>query len=193
MDGDKETGVEQKSWEAGAALSQRKQPPKQPNPPKGHRPHFTKGYGVDRKATEGILPWSFVTERMASSRNYWVATTRPDGRPHAAPVWGLWFEDRFYFGTDPRSVKGRNLGKNPSMMVHLESGDEVVILEGAAGLLDDPPLLRRLVDEYDAKYKVRPAGFYYMDVSKAFAWREKDFTTSATRWVFKETKRRSSR
>jgi hypothetical protein len=154
--------------------------------PKGGRPRFTKGYGIDPKAQEGILPWSYVAERMAASRSYWVATTRPDGRPHVAPVWGIWLDGRFYFGTDPDSVKGLNLRHKPNMVVHLESGDEVVIIEGVARLLDDPDLIKRYANEYDLKYKVRPEGGYYLDASKAFAWREQDFTRTATRWVFRQ-------
>jgi hypothetical protein len=87
------------------------------------------GYGI-RPDGEGILPWSFVDERMANARNYWVATTRPDGRPHAMPLSGVWIDGSFCFGTGPGSRKARNLAENPHLVVHSESGDEVVILEG---------------------------------------------------------------
>ena len=46
-------------------------------------------YGVP-EGEEDMLPWSHVEERMLGPRNYWVATVRPDGRPHAVPVWGVW-------------------------------------------------------------------------------------------------------
>lgn len=32
---------------------------------------------------EEMLPWAPALERLATARNYWLATTRPDGRPHA--------------------------------------------------------------------------------------------------------------
>ena len=51
------------------------------------RPHIP-GYGIPTH-TEGLLPWSFALERLEKARNYWVATTRPDGRPHTVPVWGV--------------------------------------------------------------------------------------------------------
>lgn len=66
------------------------------------------------------------------ARNYWVVTTRSDGKPHSVPVWSIWLDETFYFGTDRRSRKGRNLATNPGLVVHLESGDDVVILEGVA-------------------------------------------------------------
>jgi hypothetical protein len=98
------------------------------------------GYGIHPDG-EGILPWSFVDKRMSSARNYWVSTTRSDGRPHAAPVWGVWLDGAFYFGTGSASRKARNLAKSPNVVVHLESGDEVVIFEGGAEEVADPALL----------------------------------------------------
>jgi PPOX class probable F420-dependent enzyme len=146
------------------------------------------GYGIDR-TTEGLLPWGYVSERMAGAHNYWVGTTRPDGRPHIAPVWGLWLDEAFYFSSDPTSRKGRNLAASPEVVVHLESGDEVVILEGTVELVKDEATLTRFADAYDAKYQVRPDtsdpafGFYRLRPRVAFAWRERDFPQSATRWL----------
>jgi len=55
-----------------------------------------------------------------------------DGLPHAVPVWGVWVDGALYFGTDRRSRKARNLATNQGAVVHLESGDDAVILEGFA-------------------------------------------------------------
>ena len=41
-------------------------------------------------------------------------------------------EGALYFGTGRRSVKGRNLSRGPELVVHLESADDLVILEGEA-------------------------------------------------------------
>jgi hypothetical protein len=60
----------------------------------------------------------------------WLGTTRPDDRPHVMPVWGVWIDDIVYFGTAPDSVKALNLASNPAAVVHLESGNDVVIVEG---------------------------------------------------------------
>ena len=153
------------------------------------RPRMPASYGVDPTALEGTLPWDYVRERMASARNYWVGTTRPDSRPHAAPVWGVWLDEALYFSTSPSSRKGLNLGANPAVVVHLESGDEVVIIEGTVEAVDDPTLLARMADVYEAKYQFRPdatgdAIVYRLRPRVAFAWRERDFPSSATRWSF---------
>ena len=70
------------------------------------------GYGISDSA-EGILPWSWAAERLSQAHNYFVATARPDGRPHVMPVWGLWLDDAFYFSTGASSRKARNLAANP--------------------------------------------------------------------------------
>ena len=149
-------------------------------------------YGVDRTATEGMIPWNVVGNRLASARNYWVGTTRPDGRPHAAPVWGVWLDETFYFATDPTSRKGRNLAARPELVVHLESGDDVVILEGTAEVVTDGSLLVQFANAYEAKYQIRPdvdtaaPGVYRLRPRVAFAWLETDFLRTATRWFFED-------
>ena len=97
-----------------------------------------------------------VADKIAASRNYWIASTRPDGRPHAMPVWGVWVDAQLLFGTDRMSTKGRNIAANPAVVVHLESGDDVVVLEGKPREVTDASLLALFADAYDAKYAVRP-------------------------------------
>ncbi len=154
---------------------------------KSDRPHMP-GYGLqDPQPEAGLLPWSFVQERMANAWNYWVASVTPEGNPHAAPVWGIWVEDRFYFSTGASSRKGRNLAHNPEAVVHLESGDEAVILEGVVEAASPGPLFDELDRQYYDKYNVHLDAdnpVYGLAARKAFAWRERDFPTSATRWRF---------
>lgn len=150
------------------------------------RPVMPAGYGLAADDA-GELPWSAVAHQLESARNYWLVTTRPDGRPHAMPVWGLWYADRLVFSTDPASRKGRNLAANPAAVVHLESGDDVVVLEGRVGPFDGDP--GDFAARYDGKYGFRPdpdaaaQGVYTLRPSVALAWRERDFPTSATRWL----------
>jgi hypothetical protein len=46
-----------------------------------------------------LLPWSWAQQRLETARTYWIATTRPDSRPHCRPVWGVWLPDGFWFST----------------------------------------------------------------------------------------------
>lgn len=151
------------------------------------RPGFSPGYGIS-PSPDGLLDWSWAASRLAEARNYWVTTTRADGWPHAAPVWGVWHDDTLVFSTDPRSVKGRNLAARPEVVVHLESGDDVVICEGQVERLHERSELVAVNEVYTAKYGtgVDPDnpdhGVYRLRPSVVFAWREQDFPVSATRF-----------
>lgn len=160
--------------------------------PAANRPEMPASYGIQApESGSGLLPWSQVDERMATARNYWIGTTRPDGRPHTMPVWGLWLDGVFYFSTGRGSRKERNLTASPHLVVHLESGDDVVILEGVAKEIRDVALLTRYADAYEAKYQVRPDPgdvegnvTYVLRPHVVFAWQESDFPGGATRWRF---------
>jgi Pyridoxamine 5'-phosphate oxidase len=97
-----------------------------------------------------LLPWAWAEERLRAARNYWIATTRPDGRPHTRPVWGLWTPEGFLFSTG--SLARTNLQANPAITVHLEGGDEAIIVEGVADRLTDPAALQKMCDDYTRKY-----------------------------------------
>ncbi len=166
-------------------------------PPKPALPRMPKSYRLP--AAPGMQDrsgWDRITEALTRARNYWVCTARPDGRPHAMPVWGLWLGEVFYFVTDRESRKGRNLRVTPWMNVHLESGDDVVILEGRAEELTDPLALDLVAEAYESKYKWRldPRAShevtYQLRPHAAFTWQEKDFPNTATRWLFEETAER---
>jgi general stress protein 26 len=155
--------------------------------PARRRPPF-RDYGLATD-DEGLLPWEWAEERVVTARNYWLATTRHDGRPHAMPIWGVWLEGAFFFGTGGSSAKARNLDANPAVVLHLESGDETVIVEGTAELVHDADLTRRVNDVYEPKYGWRVDGpegsrLYAVRPRRAYAWAERDYTESATQFDF---------
>ena len=150
------------------------------------RPETEESYGIPESA-EGMLSWEFVAEKMAGDRNYWVTTTRPDGRPHARPVWGVWLDDTFHCGGGPKTRWVRNLAANPGIAVHRESGEEVVIIEGEAerltGETADAARLERIDDAYEEKYDVRHGTpVFAVRPDTVLAW--SDYPDDATRWEF---------
>ena len=166
-----------------------------PQPPnaKRIRPNMP-SYGIMPDVTDGMLSWGWVDERMEKSPNYWIATTRPDGRPHVVPVWGVWLENTLYFGSGRNSVKARNIANNHHTVVHLESGDETVIIEGILVESIESQDLKYTIDKaYAKKYppfdpsEEEDTGDsirYRLIPHKVMAWLEKDYPNTATYWVF---------
>ena len=154
--------------------------------PKASRPHMP-GYGMP-KGTKGLLPWSWAEERLRKSHNYYVMTVRPDGTPHAMPVWGIWADNRFYFSTGATSRKARNLAHNPSCVVCTEQSKEAVVVEGTAAAIDSPARIAELSPSYAKKYKgfaldPKMGPIFEVRPKVAFGLRESTFT-STTRWTF---------
>jgi nitroimidazol reductase NimA-like FMN-containing flavoprotein (pyridoxamine 5'-phosphate oxidase superfamily) len=150
----------------------------------------TPGYGFENatSAPGSRLPWQRVSEVIATARNYWIGTAGPDGRPHAAPVWGVWLDDLLYFSTGKESRKARNLALNPNTCIHIESpGGEIVIIEGRSREMSDASVLRPAWDLYNAKYSWNAEAypFYVMRPSIAYSFKE-DLGEAATRWQFAE-------
>lgn len=70
--------------------------------------------------------------RLETERNVWLATVRPDGRPHVAPVWFVYVDDRLWIGTGAGSVRVANLRSDPSFSAALEDGNRPLVAEGRA-------------------------------------------------------------
>jgi Pyridoxamine 5'-phosphate oxidase len=150
------------------------------------------GYGIRPvDAGGGPLPWSWAVERLERAHNYWLATSRPDGRPHLAAVWGVWLDGAFHFSTGGRSRKARNLAADARCVVTPEHAEEAVVLEGVADRVTDRRQLARLLAEYDRKYG---SGFPDPADNPVFAVaprvvfglieRDQEFSARATRWTF---------
>jgi hypothetical protein len=154
--------------------------------PTASRPGFATSYGVSTDA-DGMLEWSWASGRLERAHNYWLATTSAGGAPFVRPVWALWMQERLCFSTDPSSIKGRNLARDPRVSVNLDDGDEVVIVEGVAEQLP-PGLADAIPEAYKAKYNwevsVGEGGWYAIRPVRAYAWTEADFPSTATRFDF---------
>lgn len=156
------------------------------------RPHMTR-YGIAAGDT-GMIEWAWVDEQLTKARNYWIGTVTPEGKPHVMPVWGVWLDGVFYFGSDRESRKSKNIDAQPEIVVHLESGDDAVIVEGRAERITEAAQLDKLSAVYDAKYPGYTPDFksepdtviFAITPKKVFAWKESDFPNTATRWTADE-------
>jgi hypothetical protein len=70
-----------------------------------------------------------LDDRLITERNIWLATTRPNGKPHLVPIWFVWSAARAYICTPADSVKARNLAANPRASFALEDGNRPHIIE----------------------------------------------------------------
>lgn len=143
---------------------------------------------------ENDLSWGEVAERLAGARNYWLSSTSPDGAPHAAPVWGVVVGDVPYLYSERRTRKARNLAADPRLVVHLESGDDVVIVRGTVADLGHPGQVPDVVAALAAKYASPADRQYLPDAEPAFdvvyavrpqsamMWRLPDYEASQRRW-----------
>lgn len=137
-----------------------------------------------------MIDWPFVTERLARARSYWLATVRPDGRPHAAPVWGVFVEDDLFLETSPGTLKARNIAHGSAVSVHIELGDHAVIVDGqASDFRPDTALAKAIAAAFATKYDgyAPPASawdngsLYLVTPHTVLAWRD---MPTATRWRF---------
>lgn len=145
------------------------------------------GYKMPEDETH-LVPWDFVAAQMEPARHYWLSTTYPDGRPHAVPVWGIWYANRFHFEGSMKTAWARNLVRNPGIVVHLPDGDRVVILEGIAHIIEDDEIdseaWHRLDTTFQSKYQVTQGSpYWYVQPKKVLAWDGEDLHTM-TRWLF---------
>ena len=161
-------------------------------------PHATRpympGYGIEGPDEGGgLLPWSWAEGQLMASKNFWLATNWPDGRPHVMPVWAIWHEGALWFSSSKSSRKARNLANDPRCVLNSEDAQNPVIISGEAELLTAVADLETLLALENAKYQTN----YGMDMLDpalncayrvrpqwAFGLRADEFVGSPTRWTF---------
>lgn len=149
------------------------------------RPHIP-GYGISTEK-EGLLSWKHVDKWMSESKNYWISTTNPNGKPHARPIWGVWLDDVLYVGGGSQTKSFRNLKTNPNITAHTESGDKTVIIEGIARLFENPEFAEEISSIYEEKYnQPHPLPFYGIIPQKVFAWTIEEYDQTPTKWLIDE-------
>jgi hypothetical protein len=145
-------------------------------------------YGTESEAE--ALPWSWVDAQLRDAGTYWVVA-KGDGHPHPRPVWGVWLDGQLQL-TLGSPVLRRQLATDAAVTVHLESGTEVVLVEGHAG--PDPASEATALAAYDAKYDYRYSReeygpFTVVRPTQVLAWRTagpagRDGFRQVGRWRF---------
>jgi len=156
--------------------------------PFASRPVMPADYGVS-KSDKGLLEWKWASQRLADSHNYVIVTVRPDGRPHAMGMHGVWFEDAFYFGTGEATRKAANLAANPNCILVNERLEELVVVEGIAERISYKELPKPLSALSKKKYgwpmePMEGGVVFKLTPKTVFGLPEMLFASAPTRWKF---------
>ena len=165
--------------------------------PQISRPKLPKGY-ADNPAS--YVDWEWVAEQMTVSKNYWLCSVRPPssgaqgGRPHVVPRWGVYIDNKFWYDGSPETRHAKNIMENPNVSLHLESGDQVVMMEGVSRPAEKPTpeFANQLAEAIGKKYgedgyTPKPdhwdeGGLYVFTPRQCIAWTS--FYEDPTKFVF---------
>ena len=124
---------------------------------------------INLGTAEGLPPveWGTVVERLDAgsapepdahnARSTWLTTINDDGSPHVTAVGAIWLDGTFWFQTGSRTLKSRNVARDPRCAVALSIRDADVVLEGEATHVTDPTLVAKAAKAWaDGGWPVEP-------------------------------------
>ncbi len=106
------------------------------------------------------IPWTRVRERLEEGLSQgpgsggparhtcWLATMRPDGRPHVMPLGVLWVDGALYFNAGATTRKAKNLAHNPNCTITVATHGFDLVVEGEAVRVTDEAKLQRIAEVY---------------------------------------------
>jgi hypothetical protein len=135
------------------------------------------------------LEWHWVEEQLQAAGTYWIVA-RSDGPPHPRPVWGVWTGRRLLLSVGSQVITQQLRADGP-VTVHLDSGTDVVIVEGNVdGTSGDDQAIEMYDSKYDLKYDLAEYGpLTVVSPTIVRAWRSggwagRDGFQAAGRWRF---------
>ena len=163
-----------------------------------------RGYRADDAWPTTI--WTQTVSSLQGAMTYWPATTGPDGRPHVAPVLGIWLDGAIHacaiHACARRATrKARDLARKPVASFgcnRLSGGLDLIVTKADAVQVDENTTLQSIADCYEAnygskgRYTVFDGAFsgaggealvYKVAPSMVFGFR-KGASSSQTRWRF---------
>lgn len=148
------------------------------------------------------ISWDRAVDCLANAESFWLATTRPDGRPHLVPLFVIWADGRLYFAASPASQKARNLSSKSNAVITTSGNAIDLVVEGEAIRAKDDASLDAAAAAYASKYGwqveerdgafhaegaptagPQPYDIYEVTFAKAFAF-PTEGTLVPTRWRF---------
>ena len=147
-------------------------------------------YGV--ASDKAPLAWPWVEQQLAGASTYWI-NVRTRGHPHPRPVWGVWFVQQLYLSIGSPTLR-RSIREEPAVTIHLDSGTDVVIVEGL--VTPSTAIVPALTEAYNQKYEwdyqvSRYGELTQVQPGKVMAWRtagwagRESFQTTGC-WIFED-------
>ena len=158
-------------------------------------PHKVLQWNGESRAEELPIPPSLPQENASSTleraiaRLYrehivWLASVRPEGRPHLVPIWHVWHDGKLYISTGQHSVKMHNIRHQPRVALALPDAMDVVLVEGLAQPVPelDDELAPYFVEKFgwDFRKDAQYAGLVQITPTKVLAW-QGDYRQEASR------------
>ena len=102
------------------------------------------------------IPWSRAEKLLEAAvagtdAFFFLATVRPDGRPHVAGIGPVWVDGKFYVVSGPKTRKSRNIAHQSDCVFSVSLSGLDLVVEGTAAKVTDGPTLQRLVKLYNAQ------------------------------------------
>ena len=98
------------------------------------------------------VPWSRALAALEAddrgNDTSFLATTRPDGRPHLAGVGAVWDGGKVYFVSGAGTRKSRNIAENAACSISMSLNGIDLVFEGVAVRVTDDDTLQRLAARY---------------------------------------------
>jgi nitroimidazol reductase NimA-like FMN-containing flavoprotein (pyridoxamine 5'-phosphate oxidase superfamily) len=103
------------------------------------------------------MEWDRVTAALDATRDlevedsaghYWIATVRPDGRPHVMAAGVVWNDGKFYVSSGQRTQKSKNLARDPRCTISVAAHGVDIVAECEARIVRDEGELQRIATLY---------------------------------------------
>ena len=113
------------------------------------------------------IPWARALEALESTEpqaRCFLATTRPDGRPHVAGIGALWDQGKVYFVSGDGTRKSQNVAQNAHCTIAMALTGIDLVVEGVAERVTDHKTLQHLAKRYGQQgwpAKVKDGAFTY--------------------------------
>src|SRR5213594_874817 len=105
-------------------------------------------YGFD------ALPWARPHDLIANGDpsadfTWFLGTTGPDGRPHAAGVGAAWHDGDLYFTSGDGTKKSKQLAANPAASISVRLAGIDLVFEGEVTRVTDRSTLDAVVKRFN--------------------------------------------